>query len=126
MKGRREGKLRKTSNVAKELAAKITAACLIVVFFSAPRASRVGGGAGEYRQDGKIGLQAPGRGAWRLAVKRKEWAVLHLAPPAILLLRISAGFSAFVALRPSRLFRSKGRELSRTFLIMGRAPRRKG
>jgi len=65
-------------------------------------------------------------GAGRLAVKSKEWAVLRLAPPAILLLRISAGLSAFVPLRPSRLRCSKGRELSRTFFIMGMAPRRKG
>jgi hypothetical protein len=50
VKGRREGKLRKTSNVAKELAAKMTAACLIVVFFSAPRSSRVGGGATPFSQ----------------------------------------------------------------------------
>jgi hypothetical protein len=47
VKGRREGKLRKTSNAAKELGAKNIAAWLIVVLFPAPRSSRVGGGAGE-------------------------------------------------------------------------------
>jgi hypothetical protein len=44
-------KKRKPSNAAKELGAKNIAACLIVVLFPAPLSSRVGGGAGEYRQD---------------------------------------------------------------------------
>jgi hypothetical protein len=68
-------------------------------------------------------------GAGGLAVKRKAWAALRLArlaKAAMRLLRIGPDLSAFVPLRPSRLRRSKGRELSRTFLIMGRALRREG
>jgi len=68
-------------------------------------------------------------GAGGLAVKRKAWAALRLArlaKAAMLLLRIWPDLSAFVPLRPSRLRRSKGRELSRTFLILGRVPWRKG
>jgi hypothetical protein len=65
-------------------------------------------------------------GAGGLAVKRKAWAVLRLARPAMLLLRIRPALSAFVPLRPSRLRRSEGRELSWTFLILGRVPWRTG
>jgi hypothetical protein len=67
-------------------------------------------------------------GAGGLAVKRKAWAALRLARlamAAMRLLRIRLALSAFVALRPSRLCRSKGRELSRTFLIMGKVTKRK-
>ncbi len=74
-------KRRKPSKAAKELGAKNIAACLIVVLFPAPLSSRVGGGAGEYRQDGKIGLQAPGMGAGATGGQEKRVGRFALGAP---------------------------------------------